>query len=191
MLVKFPNTPRQNWWGIAVAWERKKKKTSRFLLPCQCVQTFCPLASKAESVDKSRAMRRDRSPFDTLEQGGMNGVVEGADRGGVLGLSQDKMALVREKKEEIEKVQWTLLRPYFMQKLFPGPTDKKKVLSCEFSISCLFFVRRHTDRTAKHSRQWWRCLSGTENIHRKLMSDTKEKKNKFITCSMFPMIHSI
>lgn len=49
-------------------------------------------------------MRRDRSPFDGMEQGGVNGVADGIDRGGALGLSHDKMALVREKKEEIEKV---------------------------------------------------------------------------------------
>ena len=49
-------------------------------------------------------MRRERSPFDGLDQSGMNGVADGIDRGGALGLSHDKMALVREKKEEIEKV---------------------------------------------------------------------------------------
>ena len=49
-------------------------------------------------------MRRERSPFDGLDQSGVNGVADGVDRGGALGLSHDKMALVREKKEEIEKV---------------------------------------------------------------------------------------
>ncbi len=47
-------------------------------------------------------MRHD--PFDGLDQTGINGVADGLDRGGILGLSQDKMSLVREKKEEIEKV---------------------------------------------------------------------------------------
>ena len=60
-------------------------------------------ASKSESVEKSRgSMRHD--PFDGLDQTGINGVADGLDRGGILGLSQDKMSLVREKKEEIEKV---------------------------------------------------------------------------------------
>ena len=54
---------------------------------------------------KGRAtVRRDRSPFDSVDQGGVNGLADGMDRGGALGLSHDKMALVREKKEEIEKV---------------------------------------------------------------------------------------
>ncbi len=67
-------------------------------------------------------MRRERSPFD--ETGGVNGhVAEAGDRAGALGLSHDKMALVREKKEEIEKVRgefssslkntfWCLFEPY-------------------------------------------------------------------------------
>lgn len=58
------------------------------------------LASKA-SDGRGSSMRRERSPF---EEGGINGVQELTERIGVLGLSQDKMALVREKKEEIEKV---------------------------------------------------------------------------------------
>ena len=44
------------------------------------------------------------SPFDSLDQSGVNGVADGVDRGGALGLSHNKMALVREKKEKIEKV---------------------------------------------------------------------------------------